>query len=144
MSTTHAHSVSTPCWIPMTWGSSAPGLPCGKQPARDRKPHKNGYCSETIQGKKYYVHRTMYEAKYGESLDGMDAHHMCGNRWCANPDHIEPMDRVDHIIEHGSVVAALQRAKTHCPFGHPYDEVNTYVNPRGSRECRTCKDARRN
>jgi len=128
----------------MTWGSTQAG-PCGKQPARDLASQKNGYVtSKFLSGEREYVHRHLYEAKYDESLEGRDAHHMCGNRWCANPDHIEPMDRVDHIIEHGSVVAALQRAKTHCPFGHPYDEANTYVNPKGSRECRTCRDARRN
>jgi len=26
-----------------------------------------------------------------------------------------------------------------CPGGHPYDEANTYVNPRGARSCRTCQ-----
>lgn len=36
-----------------------------------------------------------------------------------------------------------RRAKTHCPQGHPYDEVNTYVTPRGSRTCRACQRARR-
>jgi hypothetical protein len=29
--------------------------------------------------------------------------------------------------------------KSHCPAGHPYDEANTYVNPRGGRSCRICQ-----
>jgi hypothetical protein len=34
--------------------------------------------------------------------------------------------------------------KTHCPYGHPYDEENTYHNPnRNNRVCRTCRAARR-
>jgi hypothetical protein len=34
-----------------------------------------------------------------------------------------------------------QRQRTHCPKGHPYDEANTYVTPRGWRQCRTCNRA---
>lgn len=30
------------------------------------------------------------------------------------------------------------RKKTHCPQGHPYDTVNTYITPDGSRKCRKC------
>jgi len=33
--------------------------------------------------------------------------------------------------------------RTHCPKGHPYSSENTYVNPRGSRECRMCRAAGR-
>jgi hypothetical protein len=35
-------------------------------------------------------------------------------------------------------VAALNAAKTHCCHGHPFSPDNTYVNPKGGRECRTC------
>ena len=38
--------------------------------------------------------------------------------------------------------AAQQRAKTHCPKGHEYDELNTYVRSDGSRDCRTCERKR--
>lgn len=31
-----------------------------------------------------------------------------------------------------------QSAKTHCPQGHPYDEINTCHRSRGGRACRTC------
>lgn len=33
---------------------------------------------------------------------------------------------------------AVNRAKTHCPYGHPYDEENTYRPPSGGRFCRAC------
>jgi len=29
--------------------------------------------------------------------------------------------------------------KTHCPNGHPYTPDNTYIDPRGYRNCRTCR-----
>jgi HNH endonuclease len=33
--------------------------------------------------------------------------------------------------------------KTHCPQDHPYDDVNTYVAPDGSRQCKTCRNGGR-
>ncbi len=54
------------------------------------------------------------------------------------PEPLEPA--VDDLME--AAVAAV-RATT-CPAGHPYDEANTYVNPRGARSCRICqREARR-
>jgi len=43
---------------------------------------------------------------------------------------------IDHLHPGGHGHA--QRAKTHCPKGHPYDEANTYVNDRGQRSCKIC------
>jgi excisionase family DNA binding protein len=45
---------------------------------------------------------------------------------------------------HPMQVAARNRAQTHCPTGHRYDEENTYVEPSGKRSCRTCSRARSN
>ncbi|MFE9235221.1 hypothetical protein [Cellulosimicrobium funkei] len=36
---------------------------------------------------------------------------------------------------------AHQKAKTHCPNGHPYNEQNTVVYADGRRRCRTCRRA---
>lgn len=33
----------------------------------------------------------------------------------------------------------VNKAKTHCPRGHPYDDMNTYVTKDGIRQCRSCK-----
>lgn len=38
--------------------------------------------------------------------------------------------------------AMAQEARTHCPQGHPYDEVNTVIHGDGKRRCRTCINAR--
>lgn len=38
----------------------------------------------------------------------------------------------------GQGTGAVNREKTHCPYGHAYDEVNTYYPPSGGRFCRTC------
>ena len=42
----------------------------------------------------------------------------------------------------GDLAAPVVQSKdrTHCPKGHPYDEENTYINPRdGGRSCRKCR-----
>lgn len=45
--------------------------------------------------------------------------------------------------EQGANRLSPNRLKTHCPAGHPYDEHNTYFNPRGWRRCRACLVAKR-
>lgn len=35
-------------------------------------------------------------------------------------------------------MSKVNRSKTHCPEGHPYDEENTYTPPTGGRYCRAC------
>ena len=49
-----------------------------------------------------------------------------------------PFGEGSALIASVSAVPADGR-KSHCPAGHPYDEANTYVNPRGGRSCRTCQ-----
>lgn len=43
-----------------------------------------------------------------------------------------------HRLKDGNV----NRDKTHCPQGHPYDSANTYINPAGARTCRACRAKR--
>jgi hypothetical protein len=38
----------------------------------------------------------------------------------------------------GEGIGALNRLKTHCPTGHPYEGENLYRPARGGRMCRTC------
>jgi hypothetical protein len=41
------------------------------------------------------------------------------------------LDKVTHGVHH-------QARKTHCRWGHAFDERNTYLTPAGRRQCRTC------
>lgn len=81
-----------------------------------------------------YAHRLTYELVVGPIPDGLQLDHLCRNRGCCNPAHLEPVTMAENIRRgygHGS--------ETHCPQGHPYDEANTYRPKRGGRMCRTCK-----
>lgn len=54
---------------------------------------------------------------------------------------LEPVTQRENLLR-GETITARNAAKTHCPRGHAYTAENTYVRPRGSRECRTCNRLR--
>lgn len=92
-------------------------------------------------GKPLYAHRVAYELYVGPIPEGLEIDHLCRNRACCRPDHLE---LVTHRV---NMRRGTYGRKTHCPAGHPYDEANTYYPPGGGghhRICRTCQGARHN
>ncbi len=92
------------------------------------------------------AHRVVYEALVGPIPEGYQLDHLCRNPACVNPEHLEPVTQQENIRR--GLGNWRQRAKTHCPQGHPYDEANTLLNHHSSgqgrkRACRTCVNARR-
>ena len=90
------------------------------------------------------AHRVSYEIHRGPIPDGLEIDHLCRVRKCVNPDHLEPVTHIENIRrgETGQATAVRQRAKTHCPKGHPYSGSNLVVETNGSRGCRTCRNER--
>jgi len=86
------------------------------------------------------AHRVAYELLVGPVPDGLQLDHLCRNRACCNPAHMEPVTRRENLVR-GEGFAAKCAAATHCPHGHPYDEENTYRCRKG-RHCRACKRRR--
>ncbi len=82
-------------------------------------------------------HRLAYEYFVGPIPDGLTIDHLCRNRACCRPDHLEAVT-IGVNIHRGNTAAAINAAKTHCPAGHAYDEGNTHVRKSGQRECRMC------
>jgi len=95
-------------------------------------------------GRRSQAHRFSYEMHRGAIPDGLDLDHLCRVRNCVNPDHLEPVTRAENIRrgETGKLVGARQRAKTHCPRGHPYSGPNLFVETSGARACKACCSAR--
>ena len=101
----------------------------------------NGYGRFRYAGRQRYAHRVVYELLVGPIPDGLQIDHLCRVRCCVNPQHMQPVTQQENIRR--GLAGAHEAVKTHCPHGHAYTLGNTYVNPRGSRECRTCRLARR-
>lgn len=98
---------------------------------------KDGYGSYQLNThKKAKPHRYAYEMLV-RKLGRLHAHHRCPNKHCCNPDHIQPITNSRHSKISG--VAAINTAKTHCKYGHPFDKANTHYDWDGHRGCRICR-----
>ena len=84
------------------------------------------------------AHRVAYLLLVGPIPDGLVLDHLCRNRSCVNPSHLEPVTIKENVRRGRSEYAE----RTHCPKGHPYDAANTYLYPnpqwRQHRACRQC------
>lgn len=82
------------------------------------------------------AHRWAWEAEHGPVPVGLELDHFaCDNRGCVRPTHVRPVTHKQNM-ERG-----VRAMKTHCPYGHPYDETNTFVYD-GRRNCKVCKAER--
>lgn len=100
----------------------------------------DGYGRIQIAKVSHRAHRLMWEYVVGPIPEGLQIDHLCRNRACVNPDHLEPVTQRQNILR-GESPSARHAIKTHCPQGHAYSVDNTYVSPAGQRFCRTCRRA---
>lgn len=88
-------------------------------------------------GKGALAHRISYEKHKGKIPDGLQIDHLCRNRKCVNPDHLEAVTASTNTLRGDR--PKIQKAKTHCPKGHEFSEENTYRYPDGRRSCIICR-----
>lgn len=84
--------------------------------------------------KQFKAHRFAYELIKGKISKGLQIDHLCRNRKCVNPDHLEAVTPLENQLRGIS----KNRNKTHCKQGHPFDVINTYFRKNGRRQCRMC------
>lgn len=87
------------------------------------------------------AHRWSYEHHVGPIPAGYQVDHLCRNRKCVNPDHLEAVTPRENVLRSASPASANAR-KTHCSEGHPLSGDNIYSYPDSyKRVCKTCKKA---
>lgn len=86
------------------------------------------------------AHRASWEVLRGPIPAGLQIDHLCRNRACINPDHLEPVtQRVNGLRGFG--MGAQNARKTHCKQGHAFSGENVEIRKDngGGRRCKICK-----
>lgn len=100
---------------------------------------RGGYGHFAVGSRPIKAHRFAYSLINGEIPDGLVVLHSCDTPACVNPDHLSVGTDSDNQRDSVQKKRHRESRKSICPHGHPYSEDNTYVDPRGRRQCRVCR-----
>ena len=101
--------------------------------------NEHGYGQFRFNGKTSKAHRVSYELIYG-SIDAMLViDHLCKNRLCVNPDHLDLTSQKENVRRGlAGKVNNPQTQKTHCKRGHEFSGIRKD----GARNCHKCNTIR--
>ena len=100
------------------------------------------YGSFNVAGVIRPAHCVAYELATGPIPDGAELDHLCRQKLCVRPDHLEPVTHKVNVLR-GKGPTAQNAQKDMCSRGHPFDLINTYWRTDGGRRCRACKRLQR-
>ena len=98
---------------------------------------RKGYGKISVDGKSEQAHRASYEAHVGAIPAGLTIDHLCRNKACINPAHLEPVTNQENLRR----AQPFRVLKDHCVHGHPLSGENLMLQQkkRGiERVCREC------
>lgn len=90
------------------------------------------------------AHVVVYKLLVGDVPEGLELDHLCRNRGCVNPAHLEPVTHRENMMR-GDTITSANAKKMYCIHGHPLFGPNLYVyksgKRKGKRRCRVCEAA---
>lgn len=89
----YAVDPTTDCWV---WQRSKNG---------------KGYGQMKMNGKLWAVHRIYYEREYGPIPEGKQLDHLCRNRACVNPMHLEPVSGTENMRRGSATKVSLEQVR---------------------------------
>lgn len=101
---------------------------------------RKGYGHHGWEGATRITHRIAYQLVVGPIPEGLELDHLCRNRACCNPDHLEAVTHAINALR-GISANAINARKTHCLRGHEFTPENTRIDSFG-RHCRACRRVR--
>lgn len=104
-----------------------------------------GYGIAVLCGKVWRAHRLAFLLTRGALTPGLQLDHLCRNRACCNPDHLEEVTNQENAQrgDVGKAWAAKSSARTHCKHGHPFATFGTHVDHPDGHRRRACRECNR-
>jgi HNH endonuclease len=118
-----------------------------------RRPQTSGHVQIACEGKVGQGHRVIYERLKGPVPPGLELDHLCRNRPCVNPDHVEPVTHQENIRRGYAAKPKKEKPPhypapprsplTHCCRGHALQGSNLRIHGRQkARICGICASLR--
>lgn len=98
--------------------------------------NKYWYARFAIGGVQGQASRRAFELWRHEIPDGMQVDHLCRNRECVNPSHLEIVSPKENTLR-GNTLGAMNSAKTECIRGHEFDSTQKQGKHRLCQKCQT-------